>query len=236
MNDILQYIRIMASAYLQVRRSYVIGELDDRSLISPPGNSDGLDVCQKFKDYATLQMRPYINPPFQWGRGATSFFAQIVTMVNPFITPTQGFLGGIGLAMACSLLLYSTGRVFGISGFVHGSLRSSSATSSTNRRGNILGAIGLLLGGICVGALESTYAQSRPDSPIRSPTLSELAIVALAGLLSGTGSKVSRFETLGFLRLTHYSCKMAAPADIWFVAYLAFHAGEFQLVYNEYRC
>jgi hypothetical protein len=113
-----------------------------------------------------------------------------------FSTPSQGFLGGIGLAISATLLLYSTGRAFGVSGLVHRSVRSSAPLSSSTRQADIVAVLGLLLGGICVGALEEKYAKpgGRPESGTDSfggsSTFSRLATVSLAGLLCGIGTKV----------------------------------------------
>jgi hypothetical protein len=118
-----------------------------------------------------------------------------------FSTPSQGFLGGIGLAISTTLLLYSTGRTLGVSGIIHRSIRSSSPLSSSARQGDITALLGLLLGGICIGALEEKYArpgargrvtEGGTDSFAGSSTFSRLATVALAGLLSGIGTKVER--------------------------------------------
>jgi uncharacterized protein len=115
---------------------------------------------------------------------------------HQFSTPSQGFLGGIGLAISATLLLYSTGRILGVSGLVHRSVRCSAPLSSNVRQADIAAVLGILLGGIWVGALEDKYTrpEGRPesgtDSFAGSSISSRLATVALAGLLSGIGTKV----------------------------------------------
>jgi hypothetical protein len=118
-----------------------------------------------------------------------------------FSTPSQGFLGGIGLAISATLLLYSTGRTLGVSGMIHRSIRSSSPLSSSARQGDIVAILGFLLGGICVGALEEKYAgpgarhrvtRGGTDSSAGTSVFSHLATVAVAGLLCGIGTKVER--------------------------------------------
>lgn len=141
------------------------------------------------------------------------------------ITPTQGFLGGIGLSLAANLLLFFTGRVFGISGFIHRSFRPSSTSSTTGRRGDILGVTGLVLGGLCVGILESLHpekaggveAEGGTDSILPDSAFSGLATFALAGLLSGIGSKLQNGCTSG-----HMICGISRFSRRSFIATAAF--------------
>jgi hypothetical protein len=116
-----------------------------------------------------------------------------------FSTPAQGFLGGIGIAISTTLLLYSTGRTLGVSGLIHRSVRSSSPLSSYAGQGDLLAVLGLLVGGLCVGALEERYSTpggrrqvtgDGTDSSGGTSVFSDLATFALAGLLSGIGTKV----------------------------------------------
>ena len=143
------------------------------------------------------------------------------THSSAFITPTQGFLGGIGLALASSLLLFSTGKVLGISGFLHRSLRPPPTSSLNSRRGDIVSVVGLLLGGLCIGALQFKHPEAdghKADPQGGTWTYNELATVALAGFLSGIGSKLQNGCTSGHMicglarfsrRLVGYACTSA---------------------------
>jgi len=126
-------------------------------------------------------------------------------MSPQFSTPTQGLLGGIGIAISATLLLYSTGRALGVSGFIHRSVRSS-PLSAIARQGDIVSVLGLLAGGVCVGALETShdgpgggrYGTAAIGTGGGSP-FSQLAPFALAGLLSGFGTKCANGCTSGHM-------------------------------------
>ena len=127
------------------------------------------------------------------------------THASAFITPTQGFVGGIGIALACSLLLFSTGKILGISGILHRSLRPSPTSSLNSRRGDIVSVVGLLLGGLCIGALQLRYPEiggyyGDKAEPLGGTwTYKELATVALAGFSIGIGSKLQNGCTSGHM-------------------------------------
>ena len=106
--------------------------------------------------------------------------------------PLAGFLGGIGIATAASLLLLVNGRVLGASGFIH---RSARRFISLRQQGPSLGdwnadslaLSGIVLAGIVVAALEDI--QRLPSLPTHAPRSTILRSIA-AGFLVGIGSKV----------------------------------------------
>lgn len=112
-----------------------------------------------------------------------------------FATPVQGFLGGVGIALSSSLLLFTNGRVFGISGFLHRSCNPRVSLfkgwkSTSEKLGDAIAVTGLVIGGIVIGALESKYAPNIP-SPFEPLVGSEYFKVVAGGFLIGLGSKVS---------------------------------------------
>jgi hypothetical protein len=113
-----------------------------------------------------------------------------MTLVTTIATPLQGLLGGVGLALSASLLLFASGRSFGISGFIHRAFDMRGVwTDTSGRLDNILGVTGLVLGGVAVGALERRYTPDMPPSP--SMLGLDIVKVAAGGFLVGLGSRVS---------------------------------------------
>jgi len=94
-------------------------------------------------------------------------------MSVPGPTPLQSFLGGIGLALPVHILLYHNNSTFGISGFINGAARGNLE--------DILSVLGLISGGILVGAIEG----QKPTLSVAPPLP-----LMLSGLLIGVGSKV----------------------------------------------
>ncbi|KAF8892496.1 hypothetical protein BD779DRAFT_1661235 [Infundibulicybe gibba] len=108
-------------------------------------------------------------------------------MLSP--SPLQSFLGGLGMPLPVHALLLLNGRVFGISGFMHDSIRGNSES--------ICAVAGLISGGIFVGRLE----QSGP-----TPLPTGLPQLLFSGILVGVGSKLSKGCTSGIAQ-----SKPAAP-------------------------
>jgi hypothetical protein len=103
-------------------------------------------------------------------------------MSNP--TPLQSFIGGSLLALAADILFTYNGSVFGISGFVHRTFRGSWQDAKAWRE-SLAGVVGLLLGGVTVGILETA------PTGMRVASASGLGRVLLSGLLVGIGTKAS---------------------------------------------
>jgi uncharacterized protein len=95
-------------------------------------------------------------------------------MVSP--TPLQSFLGGIGLSLPVHSLLLLNGTVFGISGFIHRSIRGSLESTAS--------IAGLITAGVSLGLLEG-----KDGAPEVIP--GGLSKVLVSGLLVGVGTKVS---------------------------------------------
>lgn len=85
-------------------------------------------------------------------------------------------LGGVGLALSAHTLLALNSFVFGISGFLHRSVRGS--------REGAVGVLALVAGGFIVGKLEGA------DVPLLIGT--SIGRLAVSGLLVGLGTKVSQ--------------------------------------------
>jgi hypothetical protein len=115
-----------------------------------------------------------------------------MSLVSTIATPLQGLLGGVGLALSASLLLFASGRSFGVSGFIHRAFDMRGGwTDTSGRLGDILGVTGLVLGGVTVGALERKYT---PDMPPSGSMIGlDILKVAAGGFLVGLGSRVSNF-------------------------------------------
>lgn len=79
--------------------------------------------------------------------------AEVTLQSLQFFTPAWGFFG---VAISTTILLYSTGRTLGVSGFIHRLVRLSPPLSPYARRGDLLVVLGLLVGGMCVGPLEES--------------------------------------------------------------------------------
>ncbi|KAI0064572.1 hypothetical protein BV25DRAFT_262370 [Artomyces pyxidatus] len=102
-------------------------------------------------------------------------------------TPVQSFLGGVGLALSVQTLLAINGNVFGISGFLHRSMRGSQEGAAA--------VAGLALGGVLVGFIEGTGPH------VVSTAWSSLIA---SGALVGFGTKLSNGCTSG-----HMICGMS---------------------------
>ena len=94
-------------------------------------------------------------------------------------TPLQSFLGGVGLAVPVQFLLVLNGSVFGISGFLHGAVRSGKEALTS--------VAGFLLGGAIVGAVEGVGPRTVSIGLFR---------IVFSGLLVGVGTKVCDFFCL----------------------------------------
>jgi hypothetical protein len=90
-------------------------------------------------------------------------------------TPVESFLGGVGLTLPVHSLLILNGTVFGVSGFIHRTMRGSLESAAS--------AMGLILGGIAVGLVEGKG--NRPEV-----IGGGLQTVLVSGFLVGVGTKV----------------------------------------------
>lgn len=102
-------------------------------------------------------------------------------MAASFVEP---LLGGVLIGLAASLLLWLNGRVVGVSGMLGGVLSPA--------RGDVLWRVLALLGLMLAGAIGLMIA---PERLGRSPR--SLAILALAGLCVGIGTRLSNGCTSG---------------------------------------
>jgi hypothetical protein len=90
-------------------------------------------------------------------------------------------LGGAGISLAAHELLLLTGDIFGVSSFVHRTLRGNTE--------GLAGFAGLVVGGVLVVALEG-------DNHMSLPLNTSPAWMLLSGFLVGLGTKV--LATLSF--------------------------------------
>lgn len=102
-------------------------------------------------------------------------------MAASFVEP---LLGGVLIGLAASLLLWLNGRVVGVSGMLGGVLSPA--------RGDVLWRVLALLGLMLAGVIGLMVA---PERIGRSPR--SLAILALAGLCVGIGTRLSNGCTSG---------------------------------------
>ena len=100
-------------------------------------------------------------------------------------TPVQGFLGGLLIGGAASLLVLLNGRVAGISGIVGGAF----AAASTDLAWRISFVAGIVIGPVIVGALGGPV----PDIVLPTP----LPLIVVAGLLVGFGTRLGSGCTSG---------------------------------------
>ncbi|TFK55093.1 hypothetical protein OE88DRAFT_1653737 [Heliocybe sulcata] len=98
-------------------------------------------------------------------------------------TPLQSLLGGLGLVPPVHGLLVLNGDVFGISGFLHRAARGAFEPA--------LGVLGLVLGGVVVGALDGTGPTALRDT--------SLTRIVISGLLVGVGTKFANGCTSGHM-------------------------------------
>lgn len=117
-------------------------------------------------------------------------------------TPLQSFIGGVGLVLPAHALLYLNGKVFGISGFMHRSVRGD--------REAIAGVAGLVLGGVVAGLID----RSGP-----SPITLSFPLVAMSGSLVGLGTKLANGCTSGHMvcGLSRFSTRSLAATATFFL-------------------
>jgi uncharacterized membrane protein YedE/YeeE len=120
-------------------------------------------------------------------------------------TPISGLIGGILIGVASVLLLWSNGRIAGISGIVGGLLPIE--------RGDFAWRLWFILGLIAGGVAWSVI--SREPLPIVSST--GLPVVLMAGFLVGFGTRLGTGCTSG-----HGICGIARRSPRSIVATLAF--------------
>ncbi|KAF9246301.1 hypothetical protein BU15DRAFT_58384 [Melanogaster broomeanus] len=99
--------------------------------------------------------------------------------------PLQALLGGIGIALAAHSLLVFNGAVFGVSGFVHRSVRGDKEAGTA--------LLGMVLGGVATGFLGDKDTMS---------TAASFPWVIVGGLLVGIGTKLANGCTSGSLVAT----------------------------------
>lgn len=121
-------------------------------------------------------------------------------------TPVSGLIGGALIGLASALLMLSTGRLAGISGILGGVL-----TASRDRAWRLAFIAGLIAAAL-IGPLLGTSGPARLSS-------SNLALYAIAGLLVGFGTRMSKGCTSG-----HGVCGFARFSARSIVATLVFMA------------
>ena len=121
-------------------------------------------------------------------------------------TPVSGLIGGAVIGLASALLMLSTGRLAGISGILGGVL-----TASRDRAWRLAFIAGLIAAAL-IGPLLGT------SGPVRLSS-SNLALYAIAGLLVGFGTRMSKGCTSG-----HGVCGFARVSARSIVATLVFMA------------
>lgn len=121
-------------------------------------------------------------------------------------TPVSALVGGLIIGVAASLLLIGSGRVAGISGILGGLL----VPKQGDTLWRVLFLLGLLLPGIAAAVLAPNAIGSSPRS---------LAVLALAGLLVGAGTRLGGGCTSG-----HGVCGMSRLSPRSLVATISFIA------------
>ncbi|MBR0795105.1 YeeE/YedE family protein [Bradyrhizobium jicamae] len=110
-------------------------------------------------------------------------------------TPLSGFLGGALIGLAAAMLMLLTGRIAGVSGVVGGLLQAGAAD-----RGWRIAFVAGLVAAPLIAALFG--------APLPRPAMdASLAVIALAGLLVGFGTRMgngctSGHGVCGFARLS----------------------------------
>lgn len=101
-------------------------------------------------------------------------------------TPLRSFLGGVGLTVTAHMFLRLNGTVFGISGFLHQTVRGS--------RDGAVALLGLLVGGMMAAAVNRDIAPSSTNPAMYLG----LPQYLLSGILIGLGSKLANGCTSGY--------------------------------------
>lgn len=134
-----------------------------------------------------------------------------MTIVN--FTPMPALLGGILIGLATTLLLLTTGRIFGISGIVGGLVEP--------KKGDILWRVSMVIG-LILGAI---FIHLTTDTPRIIDTVSTPYLI-IGGLLMGLGTRLGSGCTSG-----HGVCGMSRFSLRSIVATLCFMAAGFVVVY-----
>ena len=103
-------------------------------------------------------------------------------------------LGGAGISLAAHELLLLTGDTFGVSGFVHRSLKGKNEA--------LAGVAGLLVSGVVVSRLEGANSTL-------SPLDASSACFLFSGFLVGLGTKVTRYVIFKSISSPSYEYKSA---------------------------
>ncbi|KAJ7097859.1 hypothetical protein B0H15DRAFT_823028 [Mycena belliarum] len=116
--------------------------------------------------------------------------------------PLHSFLGGVGLSLPVHALLLLNGNIFGVSGFLHRSVRGSPEAMAS--------VLGLVLGGMLAGSLDGGALQ--PSVPLELPRL------LLSGLLVGVGTKMANGCTSGHMiaGISRFSFRSITATAIFF--------------------
>ena len=101
-------------------------------------------------------------------------------------TPLSSTIGGLLIGLSASLLLYSHGRIAGISGIVSGLLQRNSKEEVLWRGAFVAGLI--FTGAICFVLYPQTFSGTVVESPW---------LLALSGLLVGIGTRIGNGCTSG---------------------------------------
>lgn len=117
-------------------------------------------------------------------------------------TPLSSLLGGLLIGLSATLLMWSHGRIVGISGVVGGLL--DGATRGEDRSFRVWFLVGLLSAGILWSRV------STPPQP--GPTTAPIWLVVVGGLLVGFGTRLGNGCTSG-----HGVCGISrgAPRSVW---------------------
>jgi uncharacterized membrane protein YedE/YeeE len=94
------------------------------------------------------------------------------------------FLGGVMIGMAASLLLWSSGRIAGVSGWIGGALMPAHGDGAWR----YFALLGLMLAGIATMMIAPSRISASPRS---------LAVLAVAGVLVGAGTRIGNGCTSG---------------------------------------
>lgn len=116
--------------------------------------------------------------------------------------PLESFLGGLGIPIPAHVLLLLNGNVFGVSGFMHHTIKGNKEA--------IAGVTGLVLGGIFIGFLERANPLSMQGN---------LFWAIASGILIGIGSKMGNGCTSGHMicGLSRFSLRSITATICFFV-------------------